>query len=102
MLATPSIGLRHLRPLRARQAHPAITMSSCEAELIALADLAIESLHIIEVVVFLGHEVSEPIEVSTDSKAAYDLCHRFTSVPKTELRDVRESPHEGTAGTSRS
>ena len=56
-----------------------ITMSSCEAELVALADLAIELLHIIEVVKFLGHEVPEPIEAATDSKAAYDLCHRFTS-----------------------
>ena len=56
-----------------------ITMSSCEAELVALADCAIELLHIIEVVGFLGHEVSGPVEVSTDSKAAYDLCHRFTS-----------------------
>ena len=56
-----------------------ITMSSCEAELVALADVAIELLHIIEVVRFLGHDVVEPIEVSTDSKAAFDLCHRFTS-----------------------
>jgi hypothetical protein len=56
-----------------------ITMSSCEAELVALADLAIELLHIIEVVKFLGHDVEEPVEAHTDSKAAYDLCHRFTS-----------------------
>jgi hypothetical protein len=27
----------------------------------------------------LGHDVEEPIEVCTDSKAAFDLCHRFTS-----------------------
>mgnify|MGYP004289460777 CR=1 FL=1 len=44
-----------------------------------LADLAIELLHIVEVVAFLGHDVSGPIDVATDSKAAYDLCHRFTS-----------------------
>ena len=56
-----------------------ISMSSCEAELIALADTAIELLHVIEVVRFLGHHMDEPIEVSTDSKAAFDLCHRFTS-----------------------
>ena len=56
-----------------------ITMSSCEAELVALADLAIELLHIVEVVAFLGHELPEAIEACTDSKAAYDLCHRFTS-----------------------
>jgi hypothetical protein len=31
------------------------------------------------VVNFLGHETPDAIEVCTDSKAAYDLCHRFTS-----------------------
>ena len=56
-----------------------ITMSSCEAELVALADVAIELLHIIEVVIFLGQEQNDPIQVATDSKAAFDLCHRFTS-----------------------
>ena len=56
-----------------------ITMSSCEAELVALCDLAIELLHIVEVVAFLGHRIEDAIEVKTDSKAAYDLCHRFTS-----------------------
>ena len=45
----------------------------------ALCDLAIELLHIIEVVRHLGHAVDEAVEVFTDSKAAYDLCHRFTS-----------------------
>ena len=45
----------------------------------ALADLAIELIHIIGVVEFLGHEVPDAVEVCTDSKAAYDLCHRFTS-----------------------
>ena len=56
-----------------------ITMSSCEAELVALCDTAIELLHIVPVVEFLGHAVPEPVVVSTDSKAAFDLCHRFTS-----------------------
>ena len=36
-----------------------ITMSSCEAELVALCDLAIELLHIVEVVAFLGHRMNE-------------------------------------------
>ena len=56
-----------------------ITMSSCEAELVALCDCAIELLHIKAVVEFLGIESEGPIEVNTDSKAAYDLCYRFTS-----------------------
>ena len=54
-------------------------MSSCEAELVALCDCAIELLHIKAVVEFLGIESEEAIEVNTDSKAAYDLCYRFTS-----------------------
>ena len=54
-------------------------MSSCEAELVALADCAIELLHTIYLVNFLGHETPHSIEACTDSKAAYDLCHRFTS-----------------------
>ena len=33
----------------------------------------------ISLLVFLGHEIPGPVEVCTDSKAAYDLCHRFTS-----------------------
>ena len=33
----------------------------------------------IEVVCFLGVAVDEPVDVATDSKAAYDLCHRFTT-----------------------
>ena len=56
-----------------------ITMSSCEAELVALADCAIELLHVLAVLAFLGHATDEAVEVLTDSKAAYDLCHRFTS-----------------------
>ena len=56
-----------------------ITMSSCESELVALCDCAIELLHVLSVVNFLGHETPDAIEVHTDSKAAYDLCHRFTS-----------------------
>ena len=56
-----------------------ITMSSCEAELVGLADTSIELIHTIGVLTFLGHEVPSAVEVCTDSKAAYDLCHRFTS-----------------------
>ena len=54
-------------------------MSSCEAELVALADLAIELLYITKLLAFIGYEHEGPVKVSTDNKAAYDLCHRFTS-----------------------
>ena len=56
-----------------------ITMSSCEAELVALADLAIEMLYIMALLTFIGYEVKKPIKCYTDNKGAYDLCHRFTS-----------------------
>ena len=56
-----------------------ITMSSCEAELVALADLAIELLYFVGLAGFIGYEHEGPVSVSTDNKGAYDLCHRFTS-----------------------
>ena len=56
-----------------------ITMSSCEAELVALADCAIELIYIRELLFFIGHEQEGPINVYTDNKGAYDFCHRFTS-----------------------
>ena len=56
-----------------------ISMSSCEAELIALCDCAIELLHVSALLQFIGHVQNGPIEASTDNKGAYDLCHRFSS-----------------------
>ena len=56
-----------------------ISMSSCEAELIALADLAIELLYVRGLLETLGFDVSNPIDVYTDNKGAYDLCHRFSA-----------------------
>jgi hypothetical protein len=77
-----------------------ITMSSCEAELIALADCAIELLHMLFLLEFLGLDVSEAVEVCTDSKAAFDLCHRFTSAQNSrhvdrKLFKMRELRGEG-------
>ena len=54
-------------------------MSSCEAELNALAECAIELIHVSAMLAHIGHEQESTIECSTDNKAAYDLCHRFTS-----------------------
>ena len=56
-----------------------ISMSSCEAELNALAECAIELLHVSATLAFIGHRQDSAIECFTDNKAAYDLCHRFTS-----------------------
>ena len=56
-----------------------IAMSSTEAELVALAECAIELVHVIGLVRFLGLEIDGPVEVETDNKGAFDLCHRYTS-----------------------
>ena len=56
-----------------------ISMSSCEAELVALADAAIELIYLVGLLADVGHELEGPVEVRTDNKGAYDLCHRFTS-----------------------
>ena len=85
-------------------------MSSCEAELIALADLAIELIHIRGVCEFIGLKIDGPVEVSTDNKAAYDLCHRFSSAQNSrhidrklfKMRELRglglvDVKHVGTA-----
>ena len=54
-------------------------MSSTEAELTALADCAIELIAIIGVLAALGYVAAKAIEVGTDNKGAWQLCHRFTS-----------------------
>ena len=56
-----------------------ITMSSCEAELVALADCAIELLYLMGVLTFIGFDISGAVQVYTDNKGAHDLCHRFSS-----------------------
>jgi len=68
-----------------------ISMSTCEAELIALADCAIKLLYIISLLRFLGHEIDEAIEVYTDNKAAYDPCHRFNSAQNSGHIDCKLS-----------
>ena len=54
-------------------------MSSTEAELVALAECAIELVHIIGLCRFLGLEIDEAVEVETDNKGAHDLCHRYSA-----------------------
>ena len=54
-------------------------MSSCEAELVALAELAIELIHTDAMLEHVGYRREGPIAAGTDNKGAYDLCHRFTS-----------------------
>ena len=56
-----------------------ITMSSCEAELVALAELAIELIHVDAMLEHVGYRREGPIAAGTDNKGAYDLCHRYTS-----------------------
>ena len=56
-----------------------VTMSSTEAELVALADCAIELLYVMRVLEFIGYEIEGPIEVYTDNKGAHDLCHHYSA-----------------------
>ena len=56
-----------------------ISMSSCEAELIALAEVAIELIHVDAMLEHIGYRHDGAISVATDNKGAFDLCHRFTS-----------------------
>ena len=66
-----------------------IAMSSCEAELYALAELAIELIYLIYVCKFIGLDVDKAVKVYTDSKSAHDLCHRFTMAQNSKHIDRR-------------
>jgi hypothetical protein len=77
-----------------------ISLSSCEAELIALAEVAIELVHA-DWMLEHGHRRTGPIAVGTDNKGAYDLCHRFTSAQNSrhvdrKLFKLREMRRAGT------
>ena len=62
-------------------------MSSCEAELNALAECAIELPHVSAMLTYIGHVQDSAIKCFTDNnKASYDLCHRFTSAHKSLFR----------------
>ena len=59
-------------------------MSTCEAELQALADCAVELLYVIGILEELGYQFTEPVVVYTDNQAAYDLCYRLSSCGRTK------------------
>lgn len=56
-----------------------IAMSSTEAELVALAECAIELLQIIGVLASIGYVVDKAVDVGTDNSGAWSLCHRYTT-----------------------
>ena len=75
-------------------------MSTTEAELVALADCAIELLYIKTLLEFIGFEITGAILVETDSKGAHDLCHRVTAGPSSrhverKVNKMRELQREG-------
>ena len=101
-----------------------IAMSSCEAEMMALADASLELLYLVEVLTHIGFEFGDidietddhethklyhrklgdikhgPVEVGTDSKATYDLCHRTTTGANSrhverKVFKMRELKHAG-------
>ena len=64
-----------------------ISMSTTEAELVALAACAIELIYIMQLLKFIGYECDETVCVETDNKGAHDLCHRFSSAQHTRHID---------------
>ena len=60
-----------------------ITLSSCESELVALADTAIELIHTDAMLEHVGFRREGPISVGTDNKGAYDLSPPFHVGPDT-------------------
>ena len=54
-------------------------MSTTEAELVALADCAIELIYMMSLLDFIGYKCTTDVLVETDNKGAYDLFHRFSS-----------------------
>ena len=49
-------------------------MSTTEAELVALAQCAIEMIYIISLLKFIGYECKGDVVVETDNKGAWELC----------------------------
>jgi acetyl/propionyl-CoA carboxylase alpha subunit len=102
-----------------------VAMSSTEAEMMALADAAMELMYVTQVLTLIGFEFEEidldvskpethelfhkvwadvphhdPIEVETDNKGAHDLCHRHTTGPSSrhvqrKVNKMRELQHDG-------
>ena len=75
-------------------------MSALEAELVALADCAIELITIMGVLEFVGYVLDGPVEVETDNKGAYDLCHRCSNGKNSrhverKVFKMRELSHAG-------
>ena len=64
-----------------------ISMSTTEAELVALAACAIELIYIMQLLKFIGYECDDAVCVETDNKGAHDLCHRFSSAQHTRHID---------------
>jgi hypothetical protein len=75
---------------RSRRQH-AIAMSSCEAELMALADAALELLYIISVLTHLGHEFDSESgpELATSKPEAHKAMHRAMETIRHGQVDVR-------------
>ena len=62
-------------------------MSTTEAELVALAQCAIEMIYIISLLKFIGYVCKGDVMVETDNKGAYELCHKYTSAQHTRHID---------------
>ena len=69
-----------------------IAMSSTEAELVALAECAIELVHIIGLCRFLGLEIDEAVEVETSTQvhvSRSNMCTVFCSSRPSPMPPIR-------------
>ena len=64
-----------------------ISMSTTEAELVALAQCAVELIYIMNLLAFIGYVCKEDVVVETDNSGAHQLCHRYTSAAHTRHID---------------
>lgn len=62
-------------------------MSTTEAELVALAQCAVELIYIMNLLAFIGYVCKEDVVVETDNSGAHQLCHRYTSAAHTRHID---------------
>lgn len=66
-----------------------VTLSSSEAEYVAISELCAEIMFLKQVLEFLGIKVKLPIIVRVDNVGAIYLAHNATSGPRTKHVDIR-------------
>jgi len=66
-----------------------VTLSSTEAEYVAISEVAAEILYVVGILKFLGAEIRYPIEVNVDNIGAIYLAKNATTGSRTKHVDIR-------------